>query len=1679
MESPNRQAVKLLREQRRRRKRVAAFLCLAGFVAVGTMMALRMSGRAMNNEKLDCVLSHNLPHQHSEECYYTPPGDGAQKLLVCGTADFVVHKHDPERCYDKSGNLVCMLPEIEEHTHTDECYQTQQVLSCGLQEGDGGHVHSDSCYSPDLSAEPVCGIEESVGHTHGEGCFDEQGQLTCELEEGEGHTHDDSCFPKTISCGLEEGSGGHIHSDACYSTEAILTCGKNEVHLHTHTEECYLHTVDQLDQNQDQLLADRGFDISQMAIMEISDQAPGEENRVLASNGEPVLKCGETEVLEHVHDDSCFTAVGPEGELLSQLGSGSEDSGMPGQRSAVYQDATLRATAVYDGEDFPEGARMNVERVDESEGLRAKQQQLDGTVDGMQLQALLKVTVSGSDQELSEPIRLSIEPAGQAEVSAAAWYNADGFEEQGVYVQNTVLEFELLNVAKQENGSYETKIAPGAVVGIASRPAAEESRQDEQSSSGYETAEPGNGQSGEEPVLNISQAFEYEDEDYMMVFHIDGVARVKPGADTDVSAEDADLRETEADPEQETGPVQTSEPEAFEDADQDGEGDTGDASALNEDNGEDGGEPGDNQAFDTVPTPVPTQEPRAESESQPLMGNAPVEKTVTIAGDVLRANVLDDPENPLGLKVERLAEDSPEYGVYADNVKIDNTENDLPDMKVMSYALYYKSMELDIAQCTVTLEVKASPSLLRAAAKIVDSQGAESGDQEAPVAIAVMTAGSVVQEDELETGEKVFTTQEGGQQSAAPVADPQAQADELIGSCIDSSLDCSYSAAPLNEHSDSVALTLQGSAADNSFVTISDANVPLAENSLYFSAGVEDEATGEESAEGEADEDEAAADETIAGDNETEDGDFGSAVPQNRIGSVGDINNLRTITFNDGENTFVVVATTAHNPKFNVEYYAVLDKVKEYTKSQINGLPSNISDENERDREIKRLGYLPVIDTRDVRNEEDGSVTQERGLPQNGVTPQVTYLKVNSNTVETEKRLTEIYDTMGDQTYFKRPSLPYFMPGDDVEESYDLKQIWVTREDGQTERYGKVTVTDKDGTYTPTDNSTAAADIAFTNREDLNGKPGYIYVSDNCTIRLVFEPKTISETTNVPTNFYDYDITDGKDKNDKYWVNEAWGHGKGINSDDNYEKGEDGKIVGTQYAFGNGDSSIITGLGDLRWNGNELNKANTNGKGYQNCTFGLAIKADGNTVTFANGVNAPDLFGEEVAKGKICYGREKGKNELGFTQYGDTYTLDFAKVDGNSIGNLSLLGNVQNYKHVWTNNFWPMDAVSNNAKDPKYGNNQPQYWCYNGSGGTENRTFNKSDDGEDRNSFFGMNFSVEFTLTDGYTGPLEYLFFGDDDMWVFLDGQLVCDIGGVHSSVGEIVNLWDYVERPAEGEEKTHRLDFFYTERGAYGSTCWMQYTLPSVQEVGQALTSGKYGSLTFEKLVNNQIMDGGLSGTDGKPGQDNTQETFLFSIKLTDDAGKPLSSGFKYLKYDAEGKLQSIPIYKDDGTIDTSQDNGLIPGGGSEGEGEGEEGDGKGPALFNGAYFTLKKGEKIEVPSLPRGTKYIIAEEGVLMEGVQPAYNRDTKQWEYTTKAKANQEHQYDYFVNGEKQATNVCEGVIPTDENANVEIEFANTYYSFELPKTGGPGAHVFTAAGAIMLLCAGCLPVRRRKK
>lgn len=210
-------------------------------------------------------------------------------------------------------------------------------------------------------------------------------------------------------------------------------------------------------------------------------------------------------------------------------------------------------------------------------------------------------------------------------------------------------------------------------------------------------------------------------------------------------------------------------------------------------------------------------------------------------------------------------------------------------------------------------------------------------------------------------------------------------------------------------------------------------------------------------------------------------------------------------------------------------------------------------------------------------------------------------------------------------------------------------------------------------------------------------------------------------------------------------------------------------------------------------------------------------------------------------------------------------------------------------------------------------------WYYGYDG---NQYYPSSDDGVDHNNLFGMQYEVKFKLTEDYVGPLEYYFFGDDDMWVFLDGRLVCDIGGVHSSVGAYVNLWDYI---AKGDAGEHTLKFYYTERGLSGSTCYMQFTLPSVSTVPPAYQNSQ---LRVEKEV-----------------EGSADPSAEFSFDITIDHTDQAVANSDY----------SIARYKDDGTFVEST---LLSGG--------------------TGTFKLKADEYVIINYLQHGTTYTIKEMNV-----------------------------------------------------------------------------------------------------
>lgn len=92
------------------------------------------------------------------------------------------------------------------------------------------------------------------------------------------------------------------------------------------------------------------------------------------------------------------------------------------------------------------------------------------------------------------------------------------------------------------------------------------------------------------------------------------------------------------------------------------------------------------------------------------------------------------------------------------------------------------------------------------------------------------------------------------------------------------------------------------------------------------------------------------------------------------------------------------------------------------------------------------------------------------------------------------------------------------------------------------------------------------------------------------------------------------------------------------------------------------------------------------------------------------------------------------------------------------------------------------------------------FFPLNGLGfGSEGRPDNK-------NFSFAMELHTEFSQAPG----LQFEFQGDDDVWAFIDGKLVMDLGGIH---GAQVGSFSLDEIPNLETKSKYKFDFFYVER--------------------------------------------------------------------------------------------------------------------------------------------------------------------------------------------------------------------------------------------------------------------------
>lgn len=131
---------------------------------------------------------------------------------------------------------------------------------------------------------------------------------------------------------------------------------------------------------------------------------------------------------------------------------------------------------------------------------------------------------------------------------------------------------------------------------------------------------------------------------------------------------------------------------------------------------------------------------------------------------------------------------------------------------------------------------------------------------------------------------------------------------------------------------------------------------------------------------------------------------------------------------------------------------------------------------------------------------------------------------------------------------------------------------------------------------------------------------------------------------------------------------------------------------------------------------------------------------------------------------------------------------------------------------------------------------------------------------DSRHHMFGMKMELAFFMPEDGKVETEsdssekrdmvFQFSGDDDVWVFVDGHLALDLGGIHDTVdGEInfatgkvtyekattggiktnvTNIYDAydIDQTAFSE---HTLTMFYLERGEYDSNCKITFNIPTV----------------------------------------------------------------------------------------------------------------------------------------------------------------------------------------------------------------------------------------------------------
>lgn len=229
--------------------------------------------------------------------------------------------------------------------------------------------------------------------------------------------------------------------------------------------------------------------------------------------------------------------------------------------------------------------------------------------------------------------------------------------------------------------------------------------------------------------------------------------------------------------------------------------------------------------------------------------------------------------------------------------------------------------------------------------------------------------------------------------------------------------------------------------------------------------------------------------------------------------------------------------------------------------------------------------------------------------------------------------------------------------------------------------------------------------------------------------------------------------------------------------------------------------------------------------------------------------------------------------------------------------------------------------------------------------------FNQSQPSEIDNitNCFGTRFDIDYAMPDK-TGTvkgedMQFNFTGDDDMWVYIDGHLVLDLGGSHAMASGSINLAtmqvsytsgyyngtydnvtdkasasfaytaekttneipENVKKILQDTTRTHKMTIFYMERGTFDSNLSFEFLLPQTN------------SLTVEQKMDTSNVNSALVNDTLQTADKDVFQTTVESNSKSATSNKTASVTEDFTRKDVYGNTQVLQ--KASSTTGTTQE--------------------------------------------------------------------------------------------------------------------------------------------------------------